>query len=59
MSNTAVNRNGDFLLQWENGNDDGEIYAQNPRGSCDSVYKRGDYIMTYNLFWDISDFAKP
>ena len=39
----------EFLLQWENGDDNGEIYDQNPGGSCDSVYQRGDYIMTYNL----------
>lgn len=37
-----------YLRQWDYGDEDGEIYDENPGGSSDSVYRKGNYVMTYN-----------
>ena len=37
-----------YLCQWDYAENDGETYDENPRGSGDSVYREGNYIMTYN-----------
>lgn len=37
-----------YLRQWDNDEDDGEIYAENPGGSGDSVYREENFVMTYN-----------
>lgn len=37
-----------YLRQWDYGENDGEIYDENPGGSGDSTYREGNYIMTYN-----------
>ena len=37
-----------FLCQWDYAEDDGEVYEENPGGNGDSVYREGNYIMTYN-----------
>ena len=42
--NAAMN----YLRQWDYGDDNGEIYDRNPGGSGDSVYRKGNYVMTYN-----------
>lgn len=36
------------LKQWDYGENEGEIYEQNPGGSNDHIYRQGDCIMTYN-----------
>lgn len=41
-----------YLRQWDyredDGEDDGEVYDENPGGNGDSVYREGNYILTYN-----------
>ena len=37
-----------YLRQWDYREEEGEVYDENPGGSGDSVYREGNYIMTYN-----------
>jgi len=38
-----------YLMQWDMGEDSyGECYSKKPWGSSDTVYKKGNYRMSYN-----------
>ena len=37
-----------YLRQWDYREDEVEVYDENPGGSGDSVYREGNYILTYN-----------